>query len=251
MLKRIIPSLLLRNGRLVKGVAYADHRDAGRPDTTARAHNAQGADELVMLDVGAAPERRDTQVETVHRVRAALRIPLTVGGGVRCVADAERLLAAGADRISVNTAALLRPDLLAELASAFGSQCVVLAIDARRAAGRSGWEALVAGGGVTGHGDAVAWAADGASRGAGEILLTSWDADGTRAGHDLRLLRSVVGAVAVPVIASGGIGTREHVAAAFEAGADAVLAASVLHDGGETVAGIKEGAAARGVPVRR
>jgi len=185
----------------------------------------------------------------VRRVRAAIRIPLTVGGGVRSVTDARRLLGAGADKVSVNTAAVRRPDLLSELADAFGRQCVVLAIDARRRSDE--WEALVVGGRSTGRPDAVAWAVEGEGRGAGEILLTSWDADGTRGGHDLGLLRAVVDAVHVPVIASGGIGTPAHVVEALAAGADAVLAASVLHDGAETVDGIKAHVAACGIGVRR
>jgi len=229
-------------------VNFQGLRDAGDPAERALNYEAQGADEIVMLDVAAAPEGRDTQVDTVRRVRAAIRIPLTVGGGVRSVADAQRLLGAGADKVSVNTAAVRRPDLLSELADAFGRQCVVLAIDARR--GEREWEALVVGGRSTGRRDAVAWAAEGEGRGAGEILLTSWDADGTRSGHDLTLLRAVVDAVNVPVIASGGIGTRAHVVEALAAGADAVLAASVLHDGAETVEGIKAHVAACGIAVR-
>ena len=178
-----------------------------------------------------------------------LRIPLTAGGGVRSVEDARCLLAAGADKVSVNTAAVRRPQLLTELAEAFGCQCVVLAIDARRAADR--WEVLVVGGRESARPDAVAWAREGECLGAGEILLTSWDRDGTRAGHDLELLGAVAAAVRVPVIASGGVGTREHVAAAFAAGADAVLAASVFHDGDDTVDGIKADLAGRGIQVRR
>jgi imidazole glycerol phosphate synthase glutamine amidotransferase subunit len=249
VLRRIVPCLDVRDGRVVKGVNFQGLRDAGDPAERALSYEAQGADEIVMLDVAAAPEGRDTQVDTVRRVRAAIRIPLTVGGGVRSVADARRLLGAGADKVSVNTAAVGRPDLLGELADAFGRQCVVLAIDARR--GEREWEALVVGGRSTGRRDAVAWAAEGEGRGAGEILLTSWDADGTRSGHDLTLLRAVVDAVSVPVIASGGIGTRAHVVEALAAGADAVLAASVLHDGAETVAGIKAHVAACGIAVRQ
>jgi imidazoleglycerol phosphate synthase cyclase subunit len=248
VLRRIVPCLDVRDGRIVKGVRFQGLRDAGDPAERAARYEAQGADEIVVLDIGASPERRDLQIDTVRRVRAAIQIPLTVGGGVRGVADGRRLLAAGADKVSVNTAALRRPELLAELAAEFGRQCVVLAIDARRRAG--GWEALVDGGRTAGHPDAVAWAADGDTRGAGEILLTSWDADGTRGGHDLDLLRRVLAAVRIPVIASGGIGTRGHVAAALDAGADAVLAASVLHDDHDTVDGIKADLIARGVPVR-
>ena len=203
----------------------------------------------MILDVAASAEGRDTQVETVRRVRAAIRIPLTVGGGVRSVDDARQLLSAGADKVSVNTAAVRRPELLTELAQAFGRQCVVLAIDARRAA--ENWEVLVIGGREIARPDAVAWAREGESLGAGEILLTSWDRDGTRVGHDLDLLRAVSDAVRVPVIASGGVGTRAHVAAAFAAGADAVLAASVFHDGDDTVDGIKADLAVRGFRVRQ
>jgi imidazole glycerol phosphate synthase glutamine amidotransferase subunit len=249
LLRRIVPCLDVRDGRVVKGVNFQGLRDAGDPAERAARYEAQGADEIVMLDVTAAPGGRDTQVDTVRRVRAAIRIPLTVGGGVRSVADARRLLGAGADKLSVNTAAVGRPGLLNELADAFGRQCVVLAIDARRRG--EDWEALVVGGRSTGRSDAVAWAAEGEGRGAGEILLTSWDADGTRNGHDLGLLRAVVDAVHVPVIASGGIGTRAHVVEALAAGADAVLAASVLHDGAETVDGIKAHVAACGIAVRR
>jgi imidazole glycerol phosphate synthase glutamine amidotransferase subunit len=248
LLRRIVPCLDVRDGRVVKGINFQGLRDVGDPAEHAARYEAQGADEIVMLDIAAAPAERDTQVDAVRRVRAAIRIPLTVGGGVRSVADARRLLGAGADKVSVNTAAVRRPQLLSELADAFGRQCVVLAIDARRRGQE--WEALVVGGRSAGARDAVAWAAEGEERGAGEILLTSWDADGTRQGHDLGLLRVVVGAVRVPVIASGGIGTRAHVVEAFEAGADAVLVASVLHDGGETVDGIKSYAAACGIAVR-
>ena len=249
LLRRIVPCLDVQNGRVVKGVNFQGLRDAGDPAERAACYEAQGADEIVMLDIAAAPTGQETQVETVRRVRAAIRIPLTVGGGVRSVADARRLLGAGADKVSVNTAAVERPDVLGELADAFGRQCVVLAIDARRCNG--GWEALVVGGRATGRPDAVAWAKEGEGRGAGEILLTSWDSDGTRSGHDLGLLRQVVDTVGVPVIASGGIGTRAHVVEALAAGADAVLAASVLHDGVETVDGIKAHVAACGIAVRR
>jgi len=248
LLRRIVPCLDVRDGRVVKGVNFQGLRDVGDPAEHAARYEAQGADEIVMLDIAAAPEGRDTQVDTVRRVRQAIRIPLTVGGGVRSVADARRLLGAGADKVSVNTASVRRPHLLSELADAFGRQCVVLAIDARRR--DQEWEVLVVGGRSAGGRDAVGWASEGEERGAGEILLTSWDADGTRKGHDLELLRAVVSAVHVPVIASGGIGTRNHVVEAFEAGADAVLAASVLHDGVETVDGIKSFAASRGIAVR-
>jgi imidazoleglycerol phosphate synthase cyclase subunit len=247
--RRIVPCLDVRGGRVVKGVRFQQLRDAGDPAERAARYEAQGADEIVVLDIAASAEARATAVETVRRVRAVLRIPLTAGGGVRSVADARRLLAVGADKISVNTAAVRRPDLLAELAAEFGRQAVVLAIDARRAA--RGWEVLVLGGREPARGDAIAWAREGERCGAGEILLTSWDRDGTRAGPDLALLGAVAGAVRVPVIASGGIGGRAHVLAAFVAGADAVLAASLFHDGHDTVAGIKADLARRGIRVRR
>ena len=249
LLRRVIPCLDVQDGRVVKGIRFQDLRDAGDPAEQAARYEAQGADEIVILDVAASAEGRDTQVETVRRVRAAIRIPLTVGGGVRSVVDARYLLSAGADKVSVNTAAVRRPALLTELAHAFGCQCVVLAIDARRAAER--WAVLVVGGREAARTDAVAWAREGEGLGAGEILLTSWDRDGTRSGHDVELLRAVADAVRVPVIASGGVGTRAHVAAAFAAGADAVLAASVFHDGDDTVDGIKADLAVRGIRVRQ
>ncbi len=249
LLRRLIPCLDVQDGRVVKGVRFQNLRDAGDPAAQAARYEAQGADEIVVLDIAASAAGRDTQVETVRRVRAAIRIPLTAGGGVRSVEDARQLLAAGADKVSVNTAAVRRPGLLTELARAFGCQCVVLAIDARSTA--DGWEALIRGGREAALHDAVAWAREGERLGAGEILLTSWDSDGTRAGHDVDLLRAVAHAVRVPVIASGGVGTRGHVAAAFAAGADAVLAASVFHDGDETVDGIKADLANRGIGVRR
>src|SRR5438105_4885650 len=249
LLPRVVPCLDVKDGRVVKGVRFQNLRVAGDPATQASAYESQGADEIVVLDVAASPEARATQVDTVAGVRAAIRIHLTVGGGVRRVADARRLLAAGADKVSVNTAAIARPALLSELAAEFGSQCVVLAIDARRSG--EGWAALTHGGRVVARADAVDWAREGAGLGAGEILLTSWDRDGTRAGPDLELLRAGVRAVRVPVIASGGIGERDHVAQAFSAGADAVLAASVFHDGDDTVGGIKDDLSRRGIRVRR
>ncbi len=249
LLPRLIPCLDVQEGRVVKGIRFQDLRDAGDPAEQAARYEAQGADEIVILDVAASAAGRGTQLDTVRRVRAAIGIPLTVGGGVRSVSDARALLAAGADKVSVNTAAVRRPALLTELAQAFGCQCVVLAIDARRAAER--WEVLVLRGREAARSDAAAWAREGEHLGAGEILLTSWDRDGTRSGHDLELLRGVSAAVRIPVVASGGVGTREHVAAAFAAGADAVLAASVFHDGEDTVDGIKADLAGRGIEVRR
>ena len=251
LLHRLIPCLDVRDGRVVKGVRFQNLRDAGDPAVQAARYEVQGADEIVILDVAASAAGRGTQVETVRRVRSGVSIPLTVGGGVRSVDDARLLLSAGADKVSVNTAAVRRPALLAELAGAFGCQCVVLAIDARRTHGGAGWEVLVLGGREVALPDAVAWAREGERLGAGEILLTSWDRDGTRAGHDVALLRAVSDATRVPVIASGGVGTRDHVAAAFAAGADAVLAASVFHDGDDTVSGIKSDLAVRGIRVRQ
>ncbi|HVH67232.1 MAG TPA: imidazole glycerol phosphate synthase subunit HisF [Gemmatimonadales bacterium] len=249
LMRRVVPCLDVRDGRVVKGVRFQRLRDAGDPAARAACYEAQGADEIVVLDVAASPEGRKTQVETVARVRAAISIPLTAGGGVRSVSDARALLAAGADKVSVNTAAVRRPELLGELATAFGRQCVVLAIDARRVDDR--WEVLALSGRERALPDAVTWAEWGQQLGAGEILLTSWDRDGTRAGPDVELLRAVCRAVRLPVIASGGIGGRAHVAEAFRAGADAVLAASVFHDGDDTVAGIKADLAGRGIRVRR
>jgi imidazole glycerol-phosphate synthase subunit HisF len=249
LLPRIVPCLDVEDGRVVKGVQFQQLRDAGDPASRAALYESQGADEIVVLDVTASPEARSTQVDTVARVRAAISIPLTAGGGVRSVGDARRLLAAGADKVSVNTAAMQRPRLLSEIAAEFGSQCVVLAIDARRSG--KGWVALTHGGRVPSRTEAVKWAREGAGLGAGDILLTSWDRDGTRAGPDLELLRAVRAAVRVPVIASGGIGERVHVAQALHAGADAVLAASVFHDGDDTVAGIKDDLSRRGIRVRR
>lgn len=245
---RLIPCLDTRDGRVVKGVRFQDLRDAGDPAARAALYEAQGADEIVLLDVAASAEDRALRLETVRAVRAGIGIPLTVGGGVASTADARRLLEAGADRISVNSAALADPALIGTLAEAFGRQCVVIAIDARRREGD--WEVLSHGGRRRSGRDAVTWAREAASRGAGEVLLTSWDRDGTRSGCDLALLRAVVEAVPVPVIASGGIGTRDDVADAVEGGAAAVLAASILHDGDETVAGIKQHLAARGIGVR-
>ncbi|PYP17792.1 MAG: hypothetical protein DMD54_07115 [Gemmatimonadetes bacterium] len=249
--RRLIPCLDVQDGRVVKGVRFQNLRDAGDPAEQAARYEAQGADEIVILDIVASAAGRATQVETVRGVRAAIRIPLTVGGGVRSVVDARQLLSAGADKVSVNTAAVRRPALLTELAQAFGCQCVVLAIDARRIGGDERWEVLVRGGRDTALHDAIAWAREGERLGAGEILLTSWDRDGTRTGHDVELLRAVADAVRVPVIASGGVGTRDHVASAFAAGADAVLAASVFHDGDDTVGGIKADLAVRGIRVRQ
>jgi imidazoleglycerol phosphate synthase cyclase subunit len=246
--RRIIPCLDVSHGRVVKGVRFQGLRDAGDPAERAVLYEEQGADEIVILDVSATPEGRGNQVDTVRRVRARLGIPLTVGGGVRTAEDARALLEAGADKVSVNTAAVQRPELLGEIAERFGRQCTVLAIDAARRGGR--FEVLVKGGREGTGIDAVAWAEDGAGRGAGEVLLTSWDRDGTRAGYDLDLTRAIAGAVRVPVIASGGAAGPEHLKEAFEAGADAVLAASIFHDGELTVADVKRALMDLGVPIR-
>jgi len=247
--RRIIPCLDVKDGRVVKGIRFQNLRDSGDPADQAGAYESQGADEIVVLDVAASPEAQGTQLETIRAVRARLHIPLTVGGGVRCVEDARRLLSAGADKVSVNTAAVRDPSLLGHLAGTFGSQCIVLAIDARRD-GES-WDTLVMGGRESVGMDAIEWAREGVRLGAGEILLTSWDRDGTRSGCDLELLRAASDAVSVPVIASGGIGTVEDAAAAFGAGADAVLAASIFHDGELTVKDIKTFLESEGVVVRR
>lgn len=234
---RIIPCLDCRDGRVVKGVRFSGLRDAGDPGALAAAYEAQGADEIIVLDVSATPEGRATAHETVRRVRAQLGIPLTVGGGVRTADDAGRLLEAGADKVSVNTAAVERPALIADIARRFGSQCAVLALDAARTDG--GWEVVVRSGTERTGRDAVAWAREAASHGAGEILLTSFDRDGTGHGYDLALLRAVAEAVRVPVIASGGAATPAHLREALHAGADAVLAASIFHDGVHTVDDVK------------
>jgi cyclase len=248
LMRRIIPCLDVSHGRVVKGIRFQGLRDAGDPAERAALYEEQGADEIVILDVSATPEARGNQVETVRQVRARLGIPLTVGGGIRSADDARALLEAGADKVSVNTAAVQRPELLGEIAERFGRQCTVLAIDAARR--EVGFEVLVKGGREGTGIDAVAWARGGTARGAGEILLTSWDRDGTRAGYDLDLTRAIAGAVRVPVIASGGAAGPDHLKAAFDAGADAVLAASIFHDDELTVADVKRALAARGVPVR-
>lgn len=250
---RIIPCLDVRDGRVVKGVRFQNLRDAGSPQELAAAYQAQGADEIVVLDVSATPEGRRTQADTVRAVREVLSIPLTVGGGVREIADAERLLEAGADKVSVNTAAVRQPGLLTELANRFGCQCTVLALDAARAkiAFDTPWEVVVLSGVERTGEDAVAWARRATQLGAGEILLTSWDRDGTHSGYDLELLGAVSSAVTVPVIASGGAATPTHLVDALRAGADAVLAASIFHDGDWTISGIKTAIAELGAEVRR
>lgn len=251
LLPRIIPCLDVRDGRVVKGVRFAGLRDAGDPARLAAAYAAQGADELVLLDVSATPEGRGHALATVRAVRRVLPLPLTAGGGVRTAADAGALLEAGADKVAVNTAAVERPGLLDELAVRFGRQCTVLALDAARRRDGAGWEVVIRSGRERTGRDAVAWARAAAARGAGEILLTSWDRDGTGSGYDLELLAAVRLAVAVPIVASGGGATPEHMARALGAGADAVLAATIFHDGVTTVAELKSRLAALGVEVRR
>ena len=249
--RRLIPCLDVRNGRTVKGIRFADLRDVGDPAEQAAAYEAAGADELVMLDVAATPDARSTAVETVAAVRAVISIPLTVGGGVRQRSDAAALLEAGADKVAVNTAAVDSPALLTKLADAFGRQCVVIAIDAaRRRDDRPGWQVVVRSGTERLELDAVAWAAEAVERGAGEILLTSWDRDGTRSGYDLELLGTVAARTRAPVIASGGAASPEHMAEALEAGADAVLAASIFHDAEYTITDVKRTLARHGLEIR-
>ncbi len=249
---RIIPCLDVRDGRVVKGVRFKNLRDQGDPAETAARYDAQGADEIVFLDITAAPEHRDTDLDWVRRTAEQVFIPLAVGGGVRKVKDARRLLLAGADKVAVNTAAVDRPELIDELAERFGSQCVVLSVDARRQGeGESTcWEVVTHGGRRPRGLDAVEWIRKGVERGAGEILLTSIDSDGTRAGYDLELLRRVSASTPVPVIASGGAGTTEHLADALEAGSAAVLAASIFHQGTYTVGEVKRFLAERGFAMR-
>ena len=247
--KRVIPCLDVDGGRVVKGVGFLDLRDAGDPVELACRYDAAGADELVFLDITATSDKRETVVDLARRTANDVFIPFTIGGGIRSVEDAQAVLDAGADKISVNSAALTRPELLDELAETLGAQCVVLAIDAK-ARGDGTWEAYVAGGRRPAGRDAVAWAKEGVERGAGEILLTSMDRDGTNAGYDLALTREVAEAVSVPVIASGGAGGLDDLVAAIEVGADAVLCASIFHYGQHTLAEVKEHLAAAGVPVR-
>lgn len=248
--KRIIPCLDIKDGRVVKGVNFVDLRDAGDPVEVAAAYSREGADEVVFLDITATHEGRATVVDLAARVAEQLSIPFTVGGGIRTVEDFHDILRQGADKISINSAAIERPALISEAAERFGSQCVVVAIDARRRAG-GGWDVYKHGGRLNTGLDALEWAVQAEKRGAGEILLTSMDCDGTKAGYDLELTAAVSGAAGIPVIASGGAGTMEHFADAFEKGrADAVLAASLFHyhevDIGELKCFLHE----RGIPVR-
>jgi imidazole glycerol-phosphate synthase subunit HisF len=247
--KRIIPCLDVRDGRVVKGVKFVGIRDAGDPVECARRYDSEGADEITFLDITASHERRRALLEVVERTADVVFTPLTVGGGVRTRDDVRDLLHAGADKVSVNTAAIERPGLLAEVASAWGAQALVVAIDAKRKA--DGWLVYTHGGRRETNLDAVAWARRAVELGAGEILLTSMDRDGTKLGYDVALLRRVVDAVSVPVIASGGVGTLEHLREGLaEGGADAALAASIFHDGIHTIAEARRFLAARGVLVR-
>ena len=249
--KRIIPCLDVDRGRVVKGVKFLGIRDAGDPAQCARAYHQQGADELVFLDITASAEERPILLEAVRQTAEEVFLPLTVGGGIRSVENARELLRAGADKVSLNTAAVERPELISEVAEAFGRQCVVLAIDARRRSpGR--WEVTTHGGRQATVLDALAWAREGVERGAGEILLTSMDADGTKAGYDLELTRMITSSVTIPVIASGGAGTPEHFAEVLcpATGADAALAASLFHFGELTVPQVKSYLQKKGIPVR-
>jgi cyclase len=247
--KRIIPCLDIKDGRVVKGVNFVNLRDAGDPVEQARLYDGQGADELVFLDISATHEGRRTTLDLVGRVADTVFMPLTVGGGIRVVEDMRNLLLAGADKISVNSAAVKNPELLSEGASRFGAQCIVLAIDARRNDGS--WEVYVNGGRVPTGIDAVEWAVRGVELGAGEILLTSMDADGTLAGYDIDLTRTIAEAVSVPVIASGGAGNPAHFAQVLTDGkADAALAASLFHDGKLLIPELKRDLQEQGVPVR-
>jgi cyclase len=247
--KRILPCLDIKDGRVVKGVNFLNLRDAGDPVEQARLYNEQGADELVFLDISATQEGRKTTLDLVSRVAETVFMPLTVGGGIRTVQDMHALLLAGADKISLNSAAVKRPELLSEGAARFGAQCVVLAVDARRT--NSGWEVYVHGGRLPTGLDAVTWAIRGVELGAGEILLTSMDADGTLAGFDLELTRTIAEAVPVPVIASGGAGTTAHFTEVLTEGkADAALAASLFHDGRLRIHDLKRELQLQGIPVR-
>ena len=252
---RVIPCLDVDNGRVVKGVKFADLKDAGDPVELAKRYGAEGADELTFLDVSASKEGRGTMIEVVRRTAEQVFIPLTVGGGVRSAADVRELLRAGADKVSVNTAAIANPNLLRELSEEFGAQCIVLSVDARRVPEGgvpqpSGFEVTTHGGTKSAGIDAIEWARTGQDLGVGEILLNSMDGDGTKEGFDLELLALVREAVSIPVIASGGAGKAEHFPPAVEAGADAVLAASIFHFGEVSIADVKEALKAAGQEVR-
>lgn len=250
--KRIIPCLDVKNGRVVKGVNFVDLKDAGDPVEIAAAYDAAGADELVFLDITATSDARETVVDMVRKVAERVFIPFTVGGGIRTVDDFKALLREGADKISINSAAINRPELIREAADKFGSQCVVVAIDARRREDGSGWNVYKNGGRIDTGLDAIEWAKQADALGAGEILLTSMDCDGTKAGYDLAFTRAIAEAVSIPVIASGGAGTKEHFYEALTEGkADAVLAASLFHYKELEISDLKDYLAGRNVPVRR
>ncbi len=249
--RRLIPCLDVKDGRVVKGINFVELRDAGDPVEQAAAYDAQGADEICYLDISASPEGRSTIIDVVRRTANQVFAPLTVGGGVRSVADAERLLEAGADKIAINTAAIRGPELITACAQRFGSQAIVVAIDAkRRAAPNTGWEVYSHGGRTPEGLDGLAWCREVCERGAGELLLTSMDRDGTGAGYDTELVTAVATSVPIPVIASGGVGELAHLAAGLEAGADAVLAASIFHFGQHTIGEAKAFLAARGLSIR-
>ena len=249
--KRIIPCLDIKDGRVVKGTNFVNLRDAGDPVECAALYDAAGADELVFLDITASSDNRPTVVDMVRRVAESVFIPFTVGGGIRTVADFRTLLLAGADKISVNSSAIQRPELISEAADKFGSQCVVCAIDAKRRPGGSGWDVFLAGGRVNTGIDALEWAATAEALGAGEILLTSMDCDGTKAGYDLELTRAISENAKIPVIASGGAGTMEHFYDALTIGkADAVLAASLFHFGEIEIKDLKSYLRGRDIPIR-
>jgi cyclase len=248
-LKRVIPCLDVDNGRVVKGTNFVGLRDAGDPVELAARYDAEGADELIFLDITATSDARDTVVELARRAADELFIPFTIGGGIRSVEDAQAVLDAGADKVSINSAAVADPELINRMAAHFGSQCVVLAVDVRRGEGDTR-EVFVAGGRKATGLDAIEWIREGVERGAGEILLTSMDRDGTKSGYDLELLTAVSEAVPVPIIASGGVGNLDHLVEGLQAGADAVLAASIFHFGEYTVGQAKHALAEAGIPVR-
>lgn len=249
---RVIPCLDVDNGRVVKGVNFTGLKDAGDPVELAARYDREGADELTFLDVSASVAGRGTMLDVVRRTAEQVFIPLTVGGGVRSVDDVDQLLRAGADKVSINTSAIARPELLRELAARFGSQCIVLSVDARRAQGQpSGFEVTTHGGSKSAGIDAIDWARRGAELGAGEILLNSMDGDGTKAGFDLELITKVRDAVTIPIIASGGAGRPDHFPPAINAGADAVLAASIFHFGEVSIEEVKISLAQAGYEVRR
>lgn len=249
--KRIIPCLDVNNGRVVKGVNFVDLRDAGDPVEVAKVYDKEGADELVFLDITASSDARNTVVDMVEQVAENVFIPFTVGGGIRTVEDFRTILRAGADKISINSSALNTPDLISDAAYKFGSQCVVVAIDAKKRADGSGWNVYKNGGRIDTGRDAVEWAIEAEQRGAGEILLTSMDGDGTKAGYDLNVTRQIADAVSIPVIASGGAGELSHFYDAFSEGhADAALAASLFHYKELTIREVKEYLRDKGIPVR-